>query len=150
MKKIFNPYKILLAVLAFSFFSCDEDPTDALKEIIKEDKGYVPKIARFTMVAPSGTTTVAAGANLNFDLRYWSEGTIKDVQFWLINGTTETKLSEQAYTPAYSKITRTDSLIYAVQAPALASGTSFSIQARVANVGLEDYPTRAAVALRIQ
>jgi hypothetical protein len=149
MKKTFNPYTIVLAVLAIACFACDEDPSDDLNAIIKEDKGYVPKIARFTMVAPAGTT-VAAGANLNFDLRYWSEGTIKDVQFWLINGTTETRIAEQAYAPAYSKVTRTDSLMFTVQAPALASGTSFSVQARVSNEGLEDYPTKAAVALRIQ
>lgn len=149
MKKILYSYTMLLACLAFAFFSCDEDPTDDLKEIIKEDKGYVPKIARFTMVTPAGTT-VAAGASLNFDLRYWSEGTIKDIQFWVINGATETKIAEQGYTPAYSKVTRTDSLMFTVQAPALASGTSFSIQARVTNEGLEDYPTKAAVALKIQ
>lgn len=140
---------ILLGVIAttFGIVACDEEPTDALMEIIEEDLGYVPRIARFTMVQPTpagATTTVAAGATLVFDLRYWSEGTIKDIQFYRIEGANETKIGEVPYAKAFSKITLTDSLRWTYQAPALASGTTFSIQARVSNTGLENYPARSA------
>jgi hypothetical protein len=125
--------------------SCDEDPGDALKAIIKDDLGYVPRIAGFTLVQP-GTTTVPAGQNIVLDLRFWSEGQIKDIQFYRIDGATETKIGEQAYAPAYSKVTRTDSLRFTYQMPAdLESGATYSIQARVTNTGLEQYPTKSAL-----
>jgi hypothetical protein len=139
---------VLLSVSLLS--SCEEEPTDALKDIIKTDLGYVPRIARFTKTSPAGTT-VPVGSSLNFDLRYWSEGTINDIQFYLIVGTTETQLADIAYTTAFSKITRCDSLLFNYQLPvSLVSGTDFSIQARVANVGLEQYPARSAIALKVQ
>jgi hypothetical protein len=149
MKKIINLYTLTLAVMAFAFVACDEDPTDDLKDIIKEDLGYVPKIARFTLITPA-TSTVPSGSNVSVDLRYWSEGTIENIQFFLIEGTTETKIAEQPYAPAFSKITKTDSLIFTYQVPAMASGTAFSIQARVINDGLEDYPTKSSLAFKIQ
>jgi hypothetical protein len=149
MKNILKLHTLLFIVIASAFFACDEDPTDDLNDIIKDDLGYVPKIARFTLIAPA-TSTVPAGSNVSVDLRYWSEGTISNVQFFLVQGTTETKITEQPYAPAFSKITKTDSLIFTYQVPALASGTAFSIQARVINEGLEDYPTKSAVALKIQ
>lgn len=127
------------------FSACDEDPTDALQEIIKEDLGYVPRITSFTLVTPA-STTVPVGSSVTFDLRYWSEGSIKDIQFWMIQGATETRIAEQNYAPAFSKITRTDSLRFTYQIPGtLDAGSQFSVQARVANVGLETYPAKSAL-----
>lgn len=145
MKKNLSAYILSFLVIVIAFSSCDEDPTDALKDIIKDDLGYVPKISSFTLKAPA-STTVPEGSQLSFDLRYWSEGTISDVQFWLIQGTDESMINEQDYSPAYSHVTRTDSLLFNYQIPAeLTSGETFSIQARVTNEGLEQYPAKSAL-----
>lgn len=149
MKKIFSLIAFFLLAFGFALTSCDKDPTEDLEEIIKTDLGYVPKISTFRLVNPANVTTVAPGANITFDLRFFSEGKIRDIQFYMIMGAQETKIGESAYSPAYSKITRTDSLLFNYQVPAnLAAGITFTIQARVANEGLELYPARAAVALK--
>jgi hypothetical protein len=136
---------IALVATALLTVSCDEDPTDALKSIIKDDLGYVPRISSFTLVQPA-STTVPAGSNITLDLRYWSEGTIKDIQFYQIMNGAEVQVGQHAYAPAYSKITRTDSLRYTYLVPGdLSSGTAFSIQARVTNAGLEQYPAKSAL-----
>lgn len=140
---------MFLAALVLALGACDEDPTDDLRDIIREDLGYVPKISQFRLLTP--TSPVPAQSNLTFDLRYWSEGNIEDVKFFQIVGTDTTQIGEVAYAPAYSNVTKTDSLIFNYQVPAsLTSGTNFSIQARVANVGLEEYPTLSTLALRVQ
>jgi hypothetical protein len=148
MKKYITLFTLSLTLL-FALGSCDEDPTDDLYDIIKEDLGYVPKISQWRLIAPAAPT-VPAGSNLTFDLRYWSEGQIDEAQFYLIVGTDTSLISEVDYAPAYSKVTKTDSLIFSYQAPALASGTNFSVQSRVTNVGLENYPATSVVALKIQ
>lgn len=149
MKKIHKIVPILFLSLAFGLYSCDEDPTDALQEIIKEDKGYLPVISKFTLVSP-GTTTVQPGAQRKVDLRYWSEGEIEAVQFWMVKGEEETLISEQAYSPAYSFVTRTDSLIFNYTVPAtMQVGDEFAIQARVINEGLEEYPASASINLKV-
>ncbi len=135
--------------LALTFSSCDEDPTEDLEEIIKEDLGYVPRISTFKLVTPA-TATVQPGTNLTLDLRFWSEGQIKDIQFYMRSGGQLTKIGESAYKPAYSKITRTDSLLFNYQVPAtVAPGSKFTIQARVANQGLEQYPARDSVVFTV-
>jgi hypothetical protein len=138
------------AVLIIMLTSCEEDPTDDLMELVKEDKGYVPKISAFTMVTPAAT--VPAGSSVTLDLRYWSEGTINNIQFWTISGGVESQVDELPYAKAYSKVTRTDSLRYNYVVPAdLVSGTTFSLQARVTNAGLEEYPTKSAlINLKVQ
>ncbi|WP_205503475.1 hypothetical protein [Rufibacter psychrotolerans] len=149
MKSISNLIALFLLAFAFGFSACDEDPTQDLEDIIKEDLGYVPRIATFRLVTPA-STAVPPGTNLSFDLRYWSEGQIKDIQFYMIMGTQETKIGEVPYQPAYSNITRTDSLLFNYQVPAdIARGSAFSIQARVANQGLEQYPARASVSFTV-
>ncbi|MFB9863322.1 hypothetical protein [Rufibacter immobilis] len=149
MKKIINLFLLPLLAIAFTFSSCDEDPTDDLKEIIKEDLGYVPKIATFRLVTPAATA-VQPGTDLSMDLRFWSEGQIKDVQFYMVMGTQETKIGESPYKPAYSKVTRTDSLLFNYKVPAnIARGSAFTIQARVANQGLEQYPAKASLSFTV-
>ena len=148
MKAIKNNYIylfILLCAVAFVTVSCDEDPGDALQDIIKDDLGYVPRIASFTIVPP-GTATVAPGQSLVMDLRYWSEGTISGIEFYRIEGETETRIADLDYSPAYSKVTRTDSLRFTYEVPGdLAPGAKFGIQARIANQGLENYPAKSAL-----
>lgn len=129
--------------------SCDEEPTQALEDIIKEDLGYLPVIATFSLVSPE-EPEVQPGTNTTFDLRFWSEGNIDKIQYWLINEEEETMIGEQAYTPAYSMVSRTDSALFNFTLPAsLEAGDAISVQARVFNEGLEEYPASASVTLTV-
>ena len=157
MKKL-KTYALLLFVLtAGLLWACDEDADQPLKNIIKEDLGYLPVIASFALASPTpaaGTapTPVKPGTACTFDLRYWSEGPIDRVQFSSRVGATATPgfIYDQGYAPAYSNITRTDSLRVAYTVPAdAAAGTRIRVEARVTNVDLADYPRTAAVELLV-
>jgi hypothetical protein len=142
-------YKIFtLLFVAMLFASCDKEPTEDLEAIIKEDLGYLPVIASFTLKSPA-TTTVQPGEQATFDLRYWSEGNLDRIQFWLLKNDT-TLITELDYVPAYSSVSRTDSLIFNYTVPAnVEPGTAFSIQTRVYNEGLEENPVSSSVALKV-
>ncbi len=157
MKKI-KTYALLLFVLAAGLLGgCDEDADQPLKDIIKEDLGYLPVIASFSLASPTpaaGTapTPVKPGTACTFDLRYWSEGQIDRVQLSSRLGVTATPsfIYDQGYAPAYSSITRTDSLRVTYTVPAdAAAGTRIRVEARVTNVDLADYPRTAAVELLV-
>lgn len=157
MKKI-KTYAFLLVVLAAGLLgACDQDANQPLKDIIKRDLGYLPVIASFTLVSPppaAGTapTPVKPGTTCTFDLRYWSEGQIDRVQLSSRLGAAGTPgfLYDQAYAPAYSSTTRTDSLRVNYTVPAdAAAGTRIRVEARVTNVDLADYPRTAAVELLV-
>ncbi|WP_224997840.1 hypothetical protein [Cesiribacter sp. SM1] len=148
MNKLYKTFAALFFGMVL-FASCEKEPTEDLTNIIKEDLGYLPVIASFTLKSPA-TTTVQPGTQATFDLRYWSEGALSKVEFWMIQGENETLLTEQAYVPAYSTLSRTDSLIFNYTVPAnLQPGAAFSIQSRVYNEGLEEYPVSSSVALTV-
>ena len=151
MKKVFNIIPFIFTVAMLVLGACDEDPTDDLYDIIKDDLGYTPKITQFKLVTPT-TSPVPAQSTITFDLRFFSEGEISGIKFYKIVGTDTALISEQPYAPAYSKVTKTDSLMFNYSLPAsLTSGTNFSVQARVAGTGrLETHPTISSVALRVQ
>lgn len=140
----------MFLALALLFTACDEEPTQALEDIIKEDKGYLPVIASFTLVSPE-EPKVQPGMETTFDLRYWSEGNIEEIQYWMIDeDQVETMIAEQAYEPAYSSVTWTDSLIFNYTIPAtLQPGDTLSIEARVFNEGLEEYPATSSITLAV-
>ncbi len=157
MKKIKTYAFLLVALAAGLLAACDQDADQPLKDIIKADLGYLPVIASFTLASPTpaaGTapTPVKPGAACTFDLRYWSEGPIDRVQLASRVGTTGTPslFYDQGYEPAYSSISRTDSLRVTYTVPADAAvGTRIRVEARVTNVDLADYPRTAAVELLV-
>ncbi len=155
MKKIKIYSLLVIALLAGALGACDQDVDQALKDIIKQDLGYLPVISTFTIVSPTqatgnNPTPVRAGATVTLDLRYWSEGQIDRVRLSSRQGTTDTPvfIYDQNYSPAYSRVTRTDSLRVNYTVPAnVAAGTRIRMEATVVNVGLPDHPRTAAVEL---
>jgi hypothetical protein len=149
MKKLTIYPLLVVALLAVGLGACDREADQDLKDIIKQDLGYQPVIASFTLVSPA-PAAVKPGTTCTFDLRYWSEGQIDQVRLLSRVGPTGafSTVYEQGYTPAYSTISRTDSLRlnYTVPADATA-GTRIRVEARVTNVDLADYPRTAAVDL---
>lgn len=149
MKVLKKIYPLLIFATMLGLVACDEEPTEALEDIIREDLGYMPVIATFSLVSPD-ETEVQPGTNTSFDLRFWSEGDIAEIQYWMIVDETETLIGDQDYAPAYSIITRTDSALFDFTVPAsLQAGDTISVQARVFNEGLEDYPASASVTLTV-
>ncbi len=157
MKRIKVYTLLVLALAAGIMAACDRDADQPLKDIIKQDLGYLPVIASFSLASPTpaaGTapTPVKPGTACTFDLRYWSEGQIDRVQLSSRVGATATPsfIYDQGYAPAYSSITRTDSLRVTYTVPAdAAAGTRIRVEARVTNVDLADYPRTAAVELLV-
>src|SRR5687768_11499666 len=101
MKNINKLYPLLFLSVILAMVACDEEPTEDLRAIIKEDLGYVPKISQFRLITPA-TSPVPAQSNLAFDIRFWSEGDIDDIKFYQIVGVDTTLISELSYSPAYS------------------------------------------------
>jgi hypothetical protein len=149
MKYINKTLSLILLAGMCLFTACDEEPTEALEGIIKEDLGYLPVIAAFKLVSPSGSV-VQPGMQTSFDLRFWSEGNIEEIQYWMIEGDNEALIGEQAYTPAYSMVSRTDSTLFNFTVPiSLESGDTIAVQARVFNEGLEEYPAVSSITLTV-
>lgn len=130
--------------------ACDQAADAGLKDIIKTDLGYLPVISAFTLASPT-PSNVRKGTVCRFDLRYWSEGTIAKTTFSARSGTgTPVVFLDRNYTPAYSRVTRTDSLLVDYTVPAEAArGTRIRIEATVINAGLEAYPRTAFVELNV-
>jgi len=141
MKTYIKKYLAIAALSVGIFTACDIAATDPLMDIIKEDQGYIPVVAGWTMRTPT-PVTLTPGANAVFDLRYWSEGEIDKIRFFVKIGTAENQMiSEQNYVPAYSNITKTDSLLINYTLPAsVAVGTPVIFRAEVTNKNLPDYP----------
>lgn len=142
MKKIKYYSQGLVFLLSSFLFSCDVGPTDALQDIIKEDLGYIPVITNFVLSNPTASDSAPeAGTNCTFDLRYWSEGEIDRIQFWVKIGSAEPqRLDEIPYKPAFSNITKTDSLLYNYTIPSeIEAGTVVSMEARITNTNLPNY-----------
>ncbi|MFP4293399.1 MAG: hypothetical protein ACLFQ0_17310 [Cyclobacteriaceae bacterium] len=141
-------YKLSKLLLAFCLIlltvACDEDSDQVLKDIIKEDLGYLPVITSFSLSSPSATA-VQAGSSLTFDLRYWSEADIREIRLLSAVGDAEPTLIDTfPYESAYSSVSRTDSLMMNYQLPAnLPSGTEIRFDAVVINEN-ENSRTRSA------
>ncbi|UJP63695.1 hypothetical protein [Mongoliitalea daihaiensis] len=154
MKKLKIIASSLLLIFGMgSMYSCDVAPTDALMEIIKEDLGFIPVIANFTLASPTASATApTAGTNCTFDLRYWSEGEIDRVQFWVKLGTADPVLvDDRPYAPAFSNISKTDSLLINYTIPAaLPVGTVVGMEARVTNKNLPNFPVTRTVNVTVR
>lgn len=154
MKKLKIYVSSLLIVLGLgSMYACDVAPTDALMEIIREDLGYIPVIANFTLASPTASATApTAGTNCTFDLRFWSEGEIERIQFWVKVGAADpVMVEERPYAPAFSNITKTDSLLLNYTIPATVPvGTVVGMEARVTNRNVPNFPVTRTVNVTVR
>jgi hypothetical protein len=129
-------FKILIALLAMTVFTtaCKKEAPDQWLQDNITIIGKVPVIASFT-VKPPQNTSVTPGSSLELDLRYWSDEPIDKINLTSTVGTGAPALvSTTAYKAAYSKVSRTDSLILPYVVPAgLAVGTKISVEVEVVN-----------------
>ncbi|MCO4294271.1 hypothetical protein NF867_15525 [Solitalea sp. MAHUQ-68] len=131
MKKNLNRlYLFLIAVSSIALVSCEKDADQWLQDNVTVIGKYA-NIAKFS--APSATA--AAGSKIKLDLRYWSEDPIDKINLKDSIGTAAKKqVFTTAYSPAYSAITKTDSLIIEYTVPAgLAPKTVILLEAEVVN-----------------
>lgn len=151
MKNIKTYCLALLTLVAVATTSCDIGPTDALMDIIKEDKGYIPVIANFTLSSPAPAQALP-GTECRFDLRFWSEGEIDKIRFWVKVGSADAvQVQESDYSPAFSNVSKTDSLLFNYTIPNnVVAGTIIGVEARVTNQNLPDYAVTRNVNVTVQ
>ena len=149
MKLKFPQIYLPFLAIALVVTSCEEnDPDQWLKENI-QIVGKLPVIASFGVVAPQ-TTTVPAGSTVNLDLRYWSDDPVDKINLYATVGTgAKQTISSTTYQPAFSNVSKTDSLRLPYTVPAgLASGTSIKVDAEVLNKNT--LTKTSSVTLRVQ
>lgn len=132
-KKIFT-YIGMLFVGNLLLSACKKNAPDQwLKDNITI-VGKVPVIAGFT-VKPPQTTNVSSGSTVTLDLRYWSDDPIDKVNLRSTVGAAAQQLvSATPYQMAYSKVTRTDSLLLSYTVPSgLTVGTAIAMEVEVVN-----------------
>lgn len=118
------------------------DETDPVAEIITPtDKGFYPVSAN-TFVDLINTGTITAnraykpGVNIRFELQYWSEGVIKEVNLYRTEGAGP---REKIYTGAYSEIKAfsrlksADTLLFDYTTPMVAVTTSVKLEVEIVN-----------------
>lgn len=136
-----------IAMIVFS--ACKKnDPDQWLKDNITII-GKVPVVAGFT-VKPPQTTNVAAGTNVQLDLRYWSDDPIDKINLRsTVGANAQALVSTTPYQKAYSLVSRTDSLLLGYQVPGdLAKGTSVVMEIEVVNKNT--LTKKATLTLKIQ
>jgi hypothetical protein len=127
---------LMIAAAAVALSACEQEPDKWLQENIQEGRGYFPVIASASVTAPA-LTDVKPGSEVTVDLRYWSRDPIQEVRLYARPGATavETLVSTTPYTPAYSEVSRTDSMLlkYAVPADLVPAKGALRLRAEVVN-----------------
>lgn len=101
--------------------------------------GYYPISSNtFTDIATKTAIPVStgyvAGQNLSWEIQYFSQSAIKELNLYETIGTgTRNKLKTYPYQAAYSKAKATDTLIINYQVPATTSGTSIKVETEILN-----------------
>lgn len=134
MKNKISKLLITVFVTTVVLSSCKKnDPDQWLKDNITII-GKVPVVAGFT-VKPPQTTNVMAGANVQLDLRYWSDEEIDKINLRsTVGANAQVLVSTTPYQKAYSSVSRTDSLLLGYQVPdGLVKGTSVIMEVEVVN-----------------
>lgn len=134
MKKNIPLYVAGLFMLAALFSACKKNAPDQFLKDNITIIGKVPVIATFTVVPPQ-TTNVVAGSPVKLDLRYWSDDEINLINLRATVGTgAQQVVSTTPYQKAYSKVSRTDSLLLSYPVPSgLTTGTSIAMEVEVVN-----------------
>ncbi len=129
-------FKILIGLLVMTVFTtaCKKEAPDQWLQDNITIIGKVPVIASFT-VKPPASASVTPGSSLQLDLRYWSDEPIDKINLRAAVGAATSELvSTTPYQAAYSKVSRTDSLLIPYVVPTgLAVGTKISVEVEVVN-----------------
>lgn len=127
-------YKLLFFPIALAAIiaGCKkDDPNQFLKDNVNI-VGYNPVIASFT--AP-GTQAQTPGSTIKLDLRYWSDDPIDKINLNAkVGNGASTGVLSVPYQPAYSAVSKTDSLNLQYQIPTgTPTGTTIVLEAQVVN-----------------
>ncbi len=111
---------LFVAAAAGMLMACEQEPDQWLQDNIQEGRGYFPVVASLAVASPASTSTLKPGDPVTLDLRYWSLDPIQEVRLYAKPGANapETLVATTPYVPAYSTVTRTDSLLLNYQLPA--------------------------------
>ncbi|AFD06151.1 hypothetical protein [Solitalea canadensis] len=123
-------YSLSIIALAGVLSSCEKDADQWLQDNVTVIGKYA-NISGFT----ASSTKPTAGATVKLDLRYWSEEQIDKINLNVkVGADVKQTVSTTPYKAAYSKISKTDSLLLQYNVPAgLAAGTAIVVEAEVVN-----------------
>jgi hypothetical protein len=134
MKSKFCKLYILGAVICVGglLASCEKEADQWLQDNF-EVIGNIPAIASFNTTP--AVTEVVAGTTVKLDLRYWSKDPIDKINLNAkVGSEVKQTVSSTAYQAAYSKVSKTDSLILEYAVPAgLAKGVAIELEAEIIN-----------------
>jgi len=138
MKTLSNTLIIIALVLITGCYD-DKDPVADITT--PGGKGYYPVSANtFTDLVNAGTITAnrvyKPGTNIAFELQYWSEDPVKEINLYQTVGTTaREKIFTGAYAEikAFSKMKSSDTLIFRYTAPLVAAATNIKLDIEIVN-----------------
>lgn len=132
--------QILMAAVCAFALACNED-TDPLTEMTVDGKGFYPVSGNtFVDLVNGGTISAnriyAPNVNLSFELQYWSEAPIQEINMYAtIDKGAKTKIFNKPYTEiaAFSKIKSADTLVMAYKTPVVLVETPVRLDVEIVN-----------------
>jgi hypothetical protein len=132
---------ILIMTVAVITTACydDKDPVADIME--PTGKGFYPTSSNtLTDLLNAGTIstnrTYKQNVDIAFELQYWSEGAIREINLYSkVGAATKQKIYSGKYTDvaAFSKIKSADTLVLRYTTPAVASKTTVSLEVEIVN-----------------
>jgi hypothetical protein len=128
----------LSLVLVGGLFSCKK-AEDFVPENTTIGLGSYPVSANTLVdLANGGNITnnreYTAGNTLAFELQYWSDAPIKEINFYQTVGAMPRELLlNKPYAPSYSKLKSADTLVLSYTIPAVAATTNIRLEAEIVN-----------------
>lgn len=128
----------LLAFLILGLSACEE-ADDVVAENITMGLGSYPVSSNtFTDLTNGGTIPATriypAGSTLSFELQYWSDAPIKEINYYQTVGTSSRELIlNKPYAASFSRIKSADTLVLSYMVPAVAVGITIKLEAEIKN-----------------
>jgi hypothetical protein len=128
----------LVTLVVCGLFACKKE-TDFVTDHTTLALGSYPVSANPLVDLINGVGTVnnreyTANTPLAFELQYWSDAPIKEINFYHTVGTAaRERLLNKPYVPAYSKIKSADTLVINYLVPQVRAATTIRLEAEIVN-----------------
>ncbi|MBC7920008.1 MAG: hypothetical protein H7Z75_02865 [Ferruginibacter sp.] len=128
----------LASAVAIGLNSCEEG-ADFAPDNTTKGLGAYPVSANTLVDLTNGNTITnnriyATGSQLSFELQYWSDDPIQEINFYgTVGAGTRTPILKQPYVPSFSTIKSADTLVLTYRVPPVAAGTTIRLEAEIIN-----------------
>jgi hypothetical protein len=128
----------LVTLVVCGLLACKKE-TDFVPENTSVALGFYPVSANTLVDLINGggsieNQTYTANTPLAFELQYWSDAPIKEINFYQKVGTaSRERLFNKPYVPSFSKIKSADTLVINYTVPQVPAATSIQLEAEIVN-----------------